>query len=183
MHASRHYAFFSLCLTFIAIFFVQILPERLHADDRAKLLDKKLEQIGRSLTVDGEFVHNVGRLQMNVTNWGFVGSLPKSRYPMSESPSAQWPSGSGVEYLYAGGIQVGAMVNGVPVVSTGYPETEFYPPKGTIHTIYRSCEGSPRGNHYPDNPDDDFDGRSDEDWLNGMDDDGFERVVGKFVVI
>ena len=38
---------------------------------------------------------------MNITNWGFVGSLPKSRYPMADVPSAQYPAGSGIEYLYA----------------------------------------------------------------------------------
>ncbi|UCF06060.1 MAG: hypothetical protein JSV33_03245 [bacterium] len=155
----------------------------IEAHDRSSPLDKKLERIERSLTISGEFVHNVGTLQMNVTNWGFMGSLPKSRYPMSESPSAQWPSGSGIEYLYAAGLWVGALKNGLPLVSTGYPETEFYPPKDELHTIYRSCEGDLRGNHYPENPDDDFDGRIDEDWLNGMDDDGDGLIDEDFAAV
>ena len=75
--------------------------------------------------MNGEYVHTVGNLQMNVTNWGFLGSLPNSQLPMSDSPSAQWPPGSGIEYLYAAGLWVGARLKGLPVVSTrhaGIPE-------------------------------------------------------------
>ena len=42
----------------------------------------------RALVLDGSFVHNIGELQMNITNWGFLGSLPMSQFPMSDSPSA-----------------------------------------------------------------------------------------------
>ncbi len=126
----------------------------------------------RTINLDGTYVHNIGELQMNVTNWGFFGSLPGSRYPMSESPSAQYPAGSGVEFLYAAGIWVGALKNGQPVVSTGYPETEFYPTNDPRDVIYRAAEGDPGGMRFPNWPDDDGDGLIDEDWLNGMDDDG-----------
>lgn len=140
-------------------------------DDRAADLDKKIPEIDKILNLKGEYVHNVGELQMNVTNMGFFGSLPNSQHPMSESPSAQWPAGSGVEYLYAAGLWVGALAGGVPSVSTAYPETEFYPRKGEVYRIYRSGEGDLRGRHLPDDPDDDGDGIYDEDWLNGIDDD------------
>ena len=126
----------------------------------------------RTITLNGEYVHNVGDLQMNVTNWGFLGSLPGSRYPMSDSPSAQWPAGSGVEYLYAAGLWVGALLDGNPVVSTGYPETEFYPTNDPRDVIYRASLGDPGGYTWPSEPDDDGDGLIDEDWLNGIDDDG-----------
>jgi hypothetical protein len=142
-----------------------------YAEDRSTPLDKKLEIIGRDLAINGEFVHNVGQLQMNVTNWGFLGALPNSQFPMSDSPSAQWPAGSGIEYLYAAGLWIGALRSGVPIVSTGYPETELYPPQGPVNTIYRSRYGDAGGIGYPDNPDDDRDGLIDEDWLNGLDDD------------
>jgi hypothetical protein len=141
------------------------------AQDRETPLDKKLEIIGRDLAIGGEFVHNAGQLQMNVTNWGFFGSLPKSQFPMSDSPSAQWPAGSGIEYLYAAGLWIGTVKNGVPMVSTGYPETEFYPPRGEVNTVYRCRYGDPGGTRYPEDPDDDRDGLIDEDWLNGLDDD------------
>jgi hypothetical protein len=141
------------------------------ASYRAEHLRNKLEGPGQVITLNGQYVHNIGDLQMNVTYWGFFGSLPKSRMPMSDSPSAQWPAGSGVEYLYAAGIWVGATMDGFPAVSTGYPETEFYPTDDPRDIIYRSFEGALNGCRYPGPADDDMDGLVDEDWLNGHDDD------------
>ncbi len=151
-----------------------ILQPLLHAEEKRHdpWAAGKIPGPDRTLTLDGSYVHNIGELQMNVTNWGFFGSLPGSHYPMAESPSAQWPSGSGVEYLYAAGIWVGALKNGQPVVSTGYPETEFYPTNDPRDVIYRAAEGDPGGSRFPNWPDDDGDGLFDEDWLNGIDDDG-----------
>ena len=146
------------------------------SDDKARLPEG-------ALTLNGDFVHNVGNLNINVTNWGVLGSLPKSRYPMADVPSAQYPAGSGIEYLYAAGIWVGAEKNGIPLVSTGYPETEWYPPKDPIDTIYRSYEGDPRGGRYPGPADDDQDGLVDEDWLNGRDDDGDGKIDEDFAAI
>jgi hypothetical protein len=137
----------------------------------------------RSPVLDGSSVHNIGRLQMNVTNWGFLGSLPKSRYDMAEVPSAQYPAGSGIEYLYAAGIWVGAEKNGIPFVSTGYPETEFYPEKDPRDIIYRTQEGDSRGGALPSPADDDEDGRIDEDFLNGYDDDGDGWVDEDFAAL
>jgi len=137
----------------------------------------------RTLILGGQYIHNIGKLQMNVTNWGFLGSLPKSKYPMSESPSAQWPVGSGVEYMYAAGIWVGAIMNGIPSVSTGYPETEFYPGNTSIDVIYRTFDGDRNGIRYPGAADDDQDGMVDEDWLNGRDDDGDGRIDEDFAAI
>ena len=159
------------------------LSAEVRAEDRSEQLSKQLDLLQRNLAINGEFVHNAGDLQMNITNWGFIGSLPMSQFPMSASPSAQWPAGSGIEYLYAAGIWIGAQLNGVPVVSTGYPETEFYPPKGPLYTVYRSREGDTRGAHYPEFPDDDQDGRVDEDWLNGFDDDHDGLIDEDFAAI
>lgn len=143
-----------------------------HGDERSDELEKKTAGMERILTLDGQFVHNAGNLQMNITNWGIFGSLPKSDFVMSEAPSAQWPASSAVEYLYAAGLWVGARVGGIPQVSTCYPETEFYPPREDVHTIYETFDGDINGAHFPDDPDDDMDGFYDEDWLNGIDDDG-----------
>jgi hypothetical protein len=126
----------------------------------------------RSIILDGSAVLSAGDLQMNVTNFGFLGSMPSSQYPMSDYPSAQWPAGSGVEYLYAAGLWVGARLDGVESVSTGFPQMEFYPGSGPVDKIYRAYETIPGGNHYPARADDDGDGLVDEDWLNGRDDDG-----------
>jgi hypothetical protein len=53
---------------------------------------EKLKALERIMVLDGSAVHNVGNLQMNVTNWGVFGSYPSSNMDMAESPSAQWPA-------------------------------------------------------------------------------------------
>ncbi|MDD4858490.1 MAG: hypothetical protein PHD74_10375, partial [Candidatus Krumholzibacteria bacterium] len=133
---------------------------------KMKNLDKRV------WVLDGSSVHNVGNLQMNVTNWGCFGSYPSSTFPTAESPSAQWPANSGVEYLYIAGLWVGAKRAGVPVVTTAAYEQEFSPdPYDKDVKIYKSFEGALGGARYPTAPDDDRDGQVDEDWLNGKDDD------------
>ena len=124
------------------------------------------------LVLDGSNVHNVGELWMHIGNWGLFGSMPTASAPFSFAPSAEWPAGSGVEYLYSAGIWIGAVKNGIPAVSTSQFETEFRPTNDPIDIIYRSREGAPGGNRFPNpNADDDHDGKIDEDWLNGRDDD------------
>lgn len=154
-----------------------------YSQERTDNLKDKIEVISRSLVLDGRAVTSSGNLQMNITNFGFLGSLPKSTYPMADSPSAQWPAGSGVEYLYAAGLWVGAEVDGVPSVSTGYPEMEFYPTDEAVDIIYRGFEGMMGGRTWPANPDDDGDGRINEDWLNGRDDDGDGLIDEDFAAV
>ncbi len=160
-----------------------VAPTILMASGRAAGLKDKFNIPERTIILNGQYIHNVGKLQMNVTNWGFLGSLPKSTYPMSDSPSAQWPVGSGVEYMYAAGIWVGATMYGIPSVSTGYPETEFYPGNTSIDIIYRTFDGDRGGIRYPGPADDDRDGLVDEDWLNGRDDDGDGHIDEDFSAI
>ncbi len=167
----------------ILVLFLILFVQPAGTTDRDTPLNEKLKQLQQVITLDGNYVHTVGNLQMNVTNWGFLGSLPNSQLPMADSPSAQWPAGSGIEYLYAAGLWVGARMNGVPFVSTGYPETEFYPTKDPIDRIYRSFEGDEGGGRYPGLDDDDRDGLVDEDWLNGRDDDGDGLVDEDFEAI
>jgi hypothetical protein len=126
----------------------------------------------RVLVLDGSTVHNVGELQMHVGNWGQFGSWPGSGLPFSEAPSAQWPAGSGVEYLFVAGLWVGAIKSGVPAVSTAAYAFEFRPNPDPRDYMYRAAEGSRSGNRPPSRTaDDDGDGETDEDWLNGYDDD------------
>jgi hypothetical protein len=167
----------------ISILFLIFQFHPLAAEERGAPFDKKIPLLQQVITLNGEYVHTVGNLQMNVTNWGFVGSLPNSQLPMAESPSAQWPAGSGIEYLYAAGLWVGAKMNGVPFVSTGYPETEFYPSSDPVDVIYRSFEGDRGGDRFPGQADDDYDGLFDEDWLNGRDDDGDGKIDEDFKAI
>jgi hypothetical protein len=161
-----------LCLITLCLTLLVAEP----ADRAARLYAQDDGTATRGPVVDGRYVHNVGNLQMNVTNWGFFGSLPKSRYPMADQPSAQWPAGSGIDYLYAAGIWVGAISQGIPTVSTGYPETEFYPPQDARGDIYVAAEGVFGGDRPPGPSDDDLDSLYNEDWLNGWDDDMDGRI-------
>jgi hypothetical protein len=126
----------------------------------------------RILVLDGSNVHNIGELQMHVGNWGNYGSWPGSGNTFSEAPSAQWPAGSGIEYLFVAGLWVGAVKSGIPAVSTAAYATEFRPSQDPREIIYRTAEGARGGNRLPSpSADDDRDGFVDEDWLNGRDDD------------
>jgi len=132
---------------------------------------------------DGSYVMNVGELQMHVTNWGLIGSYPGNATPYSEQPSAQWPAGSGVEYLYSAGLWIGGKVLNTPLVSTGEQGfvRELRPRDDFRDTIYEAGGGlllrpvgnaDARGVRAPEwGDDDDEDGLVDEEILNGYDDD------------
>ncbi|RJR30826.1 MAG: hypothetical protein C4574_01825 [Candidatus Latescibacterota bacterium] len=156
-----------------------------HGRDNNEAWAEKMKDAGKRIWVlDGSPVHNVGNLQMHVTNWGAIGSYPSSRFPTAEAPSAQWPANSGVEYLYIAGLWVGAKKNGIPVVTTAAYDIEFRPhPTDPLARIYRSFEGAPGGARYPSPPDDDKDGLINEDWLNGVDDDGDGQIDEDFAAI
>lgn len=135
--------------------------------------------------LDGEFVHNVGELQLNITNWGLIGSWPGASVNMSEAPSAMWPAGSGIDYLWAAGLWIGAIKGGLPLVSTGQQSWEIMSnPDDPLETIYESHHGAEGGKRYPNpNEDDDGDGRVGEDPLNGVDDDGDGLIDEDFSAI
>ncbi len=133
--------------------------------------------------VDGSYVMNVGELQVNITNHGLIGSRYSIVSTFSDAPSAQWPAGSGDEYLFSGGFWVGGIQHGEKRVSTGQYEREWRPSADVEATIYESRDGVVT-RPWP-NPeaggrrifeegygDDDGDGDFDEDTLNGFDDDG-----------
>jgi len=67
-------------------------------------------------------VHTAGNLWLCISNWGFLGSQlgdlvdPETGLPL---PSSSFPGGSELEYLFQGGIWVGAVVNDTPYVSLG----------------------------------------------------------------
>lgn len=136
--------------------------------------------------ISGEgFVHNVGNLWMNVTNLGTIGNPWKS---LSVDPSGQYPPGSGVEYLFAAGIWVGAHLGNDPTphVSTSYWPWEFRPSLLPVHTIYESYEGYPDGDRlYNDDNDYDEYGREliDEEIQDGIDNDGDGLIDEDFAAI
>ena len=121
--------------------------------------------------LDGSPVHNAGRLRVHASNWGAIGSWPGSGAPYSGAPSAEWPRGSGVEYLAMAGLWVGALVDGVPAVSTSAYEIEFRPSADSRDTVYRTRFDVEHGARIPANPDDDNDGVANEDPLDGFDND------------
>src|SRR6267143_415786 len=141
---------------------------------------------------DGKFVQNVGQLQLQISNYGVTGAPAYGMF--SNVPGAEWPPGSGKDYLYAAGLWVGALdATGIPHVSTaiGFSRADFelaptfrprspcdpLPPE-RIADVRETYEGAPGGNRVISssvNPDDDGDGLIDEDFLNGEDDDGDGR--------
>jgi len=125
------------------------------------------------LILDGSPVHDAGNLWAHASNWGAIGSMPGSGATFQAAPSAQWPGGSSVEYLFIAGLWVGALVNGVPAVSTAAYEFEFRPTQDPRDIVYYSAFGAPHGNRIPSMmADDDGDGQIDEDRLDGFDNDG-----------
>ena len=103
----------------------------------------------RIFVLDGSTVHNVGELQMHVGTWGQFGSWPGSNFTFAEAPSAQWPAGSGIEYLFVAGLWVGALKSGVPAVSTSAYQFEFRPSNDGLDIMYRAGEGARGGNRVP----------------------------------
>lgn len=132
--------------------------------------------------LDGSYVLNRGLLHVNITNHGLIGSQFQTDVPYSSAPSAQWPGGSGHEYLWAAGLWVGGIKNGQRAVTTGQYQRELRPDNHLRDTIYESIRNRvrrpgaaarPQGLRLPDyGADDDNDGTYDEDRLNGRDDDG-----------
>ncbi len=78
-----------------------------------------------------EETHDVGQLFFTVSNWGFFGSQRGEDdpryciiYETGENigkcrPSAEYPGGSGLEYLFQGSLWIGAVVSGDTLVSIG----------------------------------------------------------------
>ncbi len=114
------------------------------------------------------FYHNVGLLELFVSNIGRVGNGQLNL----DSVSAGWRGG---EYLYIGAMWIGAIApDNLAYVSTGGYDFELLPSLDPVDTIYPAYEGIANGNRpgFSPAPDDDNDGVMDEEFLNGKDDDG-----------
>lgn len=139
--------------------------------------------------VDGSAALTAGRLHVNITNWGLIGSRYSEISTFGDAPSGQWPGGSGNEYIFAAGLWVGGIINGLISVSTGQPEAELRPADDPRVTLYEAREGlavrppNPGAGGLPwylPGGDDDGDGRGDEDPLDGFDQDGDGRIDEDF---
>lgn len=138
----------------------------------------------KAIVTDGHVFHDAGQMWNHVTNFGLIGSQPSSPMPYSDAPSARWPGEDGVDYLWSGGLWVGASVLGEHRVTTAQYQIEFWPTAAPDDTIYATAHGASGGNRYPwPAPDDDDDGQEDEDPLNNRDDDGDGAIDEDFAAI
>ena len=138
---------------------------------------KSVDPPSRIFVLDGSPVHDVGNVRVHASNWGAFGSLPGGGLPFSNAPSCEWPAGSRVEYLFEGGLWVGALLDGIPAVSTSTRQIEFRPTQDPGDIVYRAARGDAGGVRIPlPGADDDRDGRLDEDWHDGYDND-FDRFA------
>lgn len=156
--------FLTLCLIVVPVALTCVMPVYARTDAPQK-----------EIVTDGRYVHNVGNLDHNVTNWGLLGSTPNQagNVPWADAPSAQWPAQSGNEYLWAAGLWVGGVRLGERLVSTGAFRSEFRPTDAVADSIHVTATGAFGGARYPwPGADDDGDGVEDEEILNGIDDDG-----------
>ena len=126
------------------------------------------------------FYHNVGLLEMLVTNVGVVGNP----FWGLDTFGAGWKGG---EYLYAASLWIGAIASdNLAYVSTGAYAYELRPSLDPIDTIYPSFEGASGGDRAgfsTTGGDDDGDGLRDEDPLNGKDDDGDGQIDEDYAAI
>lgn len=61
-----------------------------------------------------------GNIRMTVNNLGMIGNAFRGSYNVLKYASCEFPTGSGVEHLFQGGLWIGAYINGSQVaVSTG----------------------------------------------------------------
>ncbi|HEX5133714.1 MAG TPA: hypothetical protein VFX92_14665, partial [Candidatus Krumholzibacteria bacterium] len=138
----------------------------------------------RVFVLDGSPVQDVGNLWVHAPNWGLIGSMPTANYPFSNAPSAQWPGGTAIEYLFVAGLWVGGIVNGVPSVSTAAYQWEFRPSSDPRDIVYESAFGNAGGNRVPSaNADDDMDGMTNEDAQDGYDNDADGQIDEDYAAI
>ncbi len=142
------------------------------------------DRLQRVMVVDGSVIHDGGNMRLHTGNWGGFGSWPGSTFPFADAPSGEWPLGSGIEYIFTGGLWVGAIKSGVPAVSTAGYQLEFRPTPEAIDSVYYSAQGDPGGNRIP-SPDanDDGDGVENEEWHDGRDNDSDGSIDEDFAAI
>jgi hypothetical protein len=91
--------------------------------------------------------HDVGNMLLTVTNWGVFGAGSGTNKFCPGRPSAEFPSGSNVEYIFGGYLWIGAIVDDDTIVATGCEGWnvadeegsdfyEMYPSDGDEDTIW-----------------------------------------------
>ncbi len=84
--------------------------------------------------------HLSNNMWSSITNYGSVGDPNSST---SGRPSAQWPSGSGNNYLYDAGLWIGTMLGSEPAVTTYFynPHQEYMPSPGNPGEVGNTVNG------------------------------------------
>ncbi len=88
---------------------------------------KESQPAMRSFAIPGDpyldyKTHKAGKLWLSISNWGFMGSQSGwmvDPYTGEPYPSAEFPGGSDLEYLFQGALWVGGVVEGETLVSVG----------------------------------------------------------------
>lgn len=151
--------------------FVWLLSLSVFAPDVPALPAGAVPRAGPRADAFAGWYHDAGDLRLHVSNRGRFGNAGAD----AGTPSAEWPAGSGDEYLYAAGLWVGGVVGADTMVTAGlYQIGEFYnhePDEGCGDPLQGICVsgyGAPGGARFVD---DDGDGSVDEDRLDGKDND------------
>ncbi len=122
-------------LSLIALVLISLTFSDAFARSKKATGDKRKVESIRSLAPDlpnpQQRVHRVPDVQMCITNWGFMGSQMRdlneseggcfNPHPEEElpAPSFEYPAGSDLEYLFQGGIWIGAKINDTVYTSVG----------------------------------------------------------------
>jgi hypothetical protein len=136
-------------LVFISLAFSDAFARSKEVGEKKKLV-QSIEPT-KALPYAQQRVHRMSEVNACMTNWGFVGSQMRqvnesiggcfNPNPDSEvaAPSFEFPAGSGLEYLFQGGIWIGAKINDTVYTSVGcdgwFGVYEFWPkgePQGAI---------------------------------------------------
>ncbi len=90
---------------------------------------KSVPQTSRSkvLAVQNQYTLAGNHWSLEMTNYGPYGQDIVNRLPFAGGAGGEFPKGSGIYQLFAAGMQVGALVNGVPKVSVIDFDSEFQP--------------------------------------------------------
>jgi hypothetical protein len=115
---------------------------RMNEADRDRYVKAQNTLRSRIVEFSGWY-HSVGQLLLHVSNLGLFGDWDSDII----APSAEWPAGSGNEYLFAAGLWVGSVAgepsNPDTLVSAVVYQLEFYPdPESLLATIYETWEGA-----------------------------------------
>lgn len=119
-----------------------------------------------------------GRFALRITNVGVVGNAFFNN-GLSFDPSFEFPRGSGYELLNRAELWVGARRSDGQVRVSGGPMLEWRPTLAPGDRVRIANAGDPGTGSYAD---DDFDGRVDEELLDGRDNDGDGRVDEDFLL-